>query len=485
MKKYLFIATAAITVLAGCNKFSFTPDQGDGTIIDTDTTPVEVKIGAKTADVDVKTKAAVDEWYGTGIKVIAYTKSTTDLTGTLFINEGATVAADGSVALTTPINYGEDVYNFYGYHTGMATEPTQAPTTDAITVPITITGQEDVMLAAADPREDVKKSNDLALNITNYANYVYGATAARRNVHPNLVFEHQLTRFEFKVIDGSSVASNVKVTGISINTVQNEGTLTVASLDEATTPRALVAATTAPEASDVLTAGTTGAIDVPAEGGTPAKVGDIMMFPGAGKDDIDGDSVIDGYIFTMTTESSGAISVPVKYVGTDTEFKKGVKYAVLIKVYSPEVVEVTASLVPWDQEDVTVDPDEIPAMTATFKLIDGTDVTVTDGVATAGITAAKDYYTQDGCILTATSVGTEFHVELTGYAKECPVTYNNGTSDVTSTAFIYGDSVTANTTNIYVVGATTQPGIATVTWIDSNKYTAEISSFVINTWTVI
>lgn len=484
MKKYLFIATAAITVLAGCNKFSFTPDQGDGTIIDTDTTPVEVKIGAKTADVDVKTKAAVDAWANTGIQVIAYTKSTTDLTGDLFINEAAKVAAGGAVTLTTPINYREDVYNFYGYHTGMASEPIQAKATGTITVPIIITGQEDVMLAAADPREDVKNSDDLDLNITNYQDYVYGATAARRNVQPNLVFEHQLTRFEFKVIDGSTPASGVKVTGISINTVQNEGTLTVASLDEATTPRALVATTT-PEESDVLSTSPADPIAVPAEGGTPAKVGDIMMFPGAGKDDIDGDSVIDGYIFTMTTESSGAISVPVKYVGTDTEFKKGVKYAVLVKVYSPEQVEVTATLVPWDEENVNVDPDEIPAMTATFKLIDGTDVTVTDGVATAGITAAKEYYTQDGCILTATSVGTEFHVELTGYAKECPVTYNNGTEDVTGTAFIYGDDVTANTTNIYVVGATTQPGIATVTWTDSNKYTATIVNNVITVWAAI
>lgn len=480
MKKYLFIATAAITVLAGCNKFSFTPDQGDGTIIDTDTTPVEVKIGAKTADVDVKTKAAVDEWNGTGIKVIAYTKSTTDLTGTLFINEGATVAADGKVTLaTTPKYYGEDVYKFYGYHTGIAPEPSQEIAAGTITVPITITGQEDVMLAAADPREDVKNSDDPALNITNYANYVYGATAARRDVQPNLVFEHQLTRFEFKVIDGSTTASGVTVTGISINSVKNEGTLTVASLDEATTPRALVAGT----AEGTLSTGTVD-IDVPISTGTPEKVGDIMMFPGAGKDDMNADSVNDGYIFTMTTET-GEISVPVKYVGTDDEFKKGVKYAVLIKVYSPEEVEVTATLVPWDVEDVTVDPDEIPAMTANFTLIDGTAVTVADGVATAGITTDGDYYTQDGCILTATSDGTGIHVELTGYAKECPVTYNDGTSDVTSTAFIYDDTVTANTTNIYVVGATTQPGTATVTWTDSNNYTATIVDNVITVWAAI
>lgn len=480
MKKYLFIATAAITVLAGCNKFSFTPDQGDGTIIDTDTTPVEVKIGAKTADVDVKTKAAVDTWANTGIQVIAYKKNTAALNGTeaLFINEGATVNG-GTVAFTDPINYGEDVYNFYGYHTGMADEPDQDIAAGTITVPITITGQEDVMLAAADPIEDVKKSDDLALNITNYQDYVYGATAARRKVHPNLVFEHQLTRFEFKVIDGSSEASNVTVTGISIKSVQNKGTLTVASLDA--TPRALVAT---PEALGDLSTGTVD-IDVPISTGTAEKVGDIMMFPGAGKDNIDGDSAIDGYIFTMTTkigETTGEISVPVKYVGTDTEFRKGVKYAVLIKVYSPEAVKVTATLVPWDEEEVTVDPDEIPAMTASFTLIDGTPVTVTDGVATAGIPTDGKYYTQDGCILTASTVGTETHVVLTGYATKCPVTYNNGTSDVTSTAFIYDDTVTEDDTIIYVVGATEQPGTATVTWTDSNNYTATIVNNVITDW---
>lgn len=143
-------------------------------------------------------------------------------------------------------------FDFWAYRLDGA--ETAAPTIGAteVTVPFTITGSEDIMVAKATPTE--------ALNAADASHpdafytvggedipepQVYSAYAARRGMHPHLNFQHLLTRLQFKVksteglsqkydnaaagtLGGNAVnPSAVRVKSISVN-CKASGTLTVA-----------------------------------------------------------------------------------------------------------------------------------------------------------------------------------------------------------------------------------------------------------------
>lgn len=116
------------------------------------------------------------------------------------------------------------VFDFYGYRLDDAAiaEPVTSETT--ISVPFTLDGSQDVMVAKAVPAaEDLAQVG---------AERIYSAYAARRDVQPNLSFKHLLTRLRFNVAAGNKTSSeNIKVVGISVMSKAN-GNLIVASLDE-------------------------------------------------------------------------------------------------------------------------------------------------------------------------------------------------------------------------------------------------------------
>ena len=126
-------------------------------------------------------------------------------------------------------------FDFWGFHLDDAWDPANAPEivenedgTQSMVVPFVIDGSQDIMAAKAVPTED----DILAVGEENAAR-IYSAYAARRNVQPNLKFEHLLTRLTFQVKGGDATVceggegNKITVTAIKIKSKTN-GTFTIA-----------------------------------------------------------------------------------------------------------------------------------------------------------------------------------------------------------------------------------------------------------------
>lgn len=351
MKKLFFFAIAVLGMTAACSKPTVE--------IDDSNEPVAIQFGVKAPTLTVtKTKAAVDDWTGNQVVTIyGYKKG--DVSTVLLNGETGTVAAstnpdpdasvadEGSITFTTqPYYEGTTVYDFRAVYTGDATTG-EATTGASISQTVTIDGDDDIMHAVTDIDND--KANptlgegETAINEAR----IYSAYAARRNVHPSLVFSHKLTRFAFNVTKGNSSedALPVKVTNISVKT-QNTGTLYIAGTNE----------------GKFEPSGEAVALDVkdfveitPAESPTPA--GEIMVFPVSGADN--------SIEITLTLSAEGhevqpmTVNLTPSMVTGNTAFEAGKKYDVTFTVYGLEQIKVTAKLTEWvDGGDAAYDPDK-------------------------------------------------------------------------------------------------------------------------------
>lgn len=265
MKKYFLLAAAAATVLAvSCNKEKEQPkvDPTPGTEIE-DNTPQPILFGSNVADVKAPiTKAAIEKtgtdkgWSDSDLLFI-YGFSVTSTGAPDFSKDpiidnvgakapGQTAAADERTAFTGDHDaiyvykdatnkeyfyYGEDVYNFYGYYVGSAAaDPQPTKTADAVTLDLTLDGTQDIMLGKTDKFADYIAANPTGLSLEK----VYSEVSARKNVKPDLLFQHQLARFKFEAKYGGPVpanAANIKIDTIGIN-AHTKGVLTIVNTDE-------------------------------------------------------------------------------------------------------------------------------------------------------------------------------------------------------------------------------------------------------------
>lgn len=103
---------------------------------------------------------------------------------------------------------------------------------DSLLIGFNIDGTQDIMAGKAVPtEEEINKCGGEA--------NIYSAFAARREVHPNIKFEHLLSRLNFQVLDGKKTETTdedkaVKVTGITVKS-KATGKLVIAYQGEATT----------------------------------------------------------------------------------------------------------------------------------------------------------------------------------------------------------------------------------------------------------
>lgn len=130
-------------------------------------------------------------------------------------------------------------FDFWGFHLDDAYDPANEPQivdnadgTQSMVVPFVIDGSQDIMAAKAIPSLD----DTLAVGTEN-ADRMYSAYAARRNVQPNLKFEHLLTRLTFQVKGGDASVceggtDQITVTAIRIKS-KTTGTFTIAYTGEA------------------------------------------------------------------------------------------------------------------------------------------------------------------------------------------------------------------------------------------------------------
>lgn len=340
MKKYFFYAALAVALTASCQKA-----QKNSVEIDPldDGTPVPVMMGTNVVTASVK--APVSSLASTTVKVFAIDNSV-NATGEydyLLNDEAVAVGADA----TSPIKitdkyYGESLsYSFYGYYVaGLATQIT-AGTDGVASTPLTITGQEDILLAKADPDADIS-GNPKVTSTTR----VYSAYSARRGVKPTLKFEHQLTCLEFVLQAGESAAENVTVDKMTFTaktdmnlTITGSGQgLSLADNAENKTITLFDAIDgTATEVSIPTYSASSPESNIADFGANPKS---IMIFETA--------EAVKGHFFVS---QSGATTSPIDRELTipapEGGFKKGYKYTVTIAVYGVEPIIVSVALTPW------------------------------------------------------------------------------------------------------------------------------------------
>lgn len=260
----------------------------------------------------------------------------------------------------------EDCYDFYGYYVAAYGEDGVTPVAvveqNRIYVPFIIDGGQDLMIAKADQTADIDGTE------VNDEKYAYSAYSARRNVQPNLVFTHELSRFVFKIKAGnnSENATNVTINSLSVRS-KTSGNLVVASLGDVVRGIADVDGDSSTElylkeknAEGVLVdLGTTAPVK-PTLGEEAVKIGEsLLLMPGETE-----------YYLTMniSQENYSGIIVPQKHeirisvpVGSDAKvFEAGHQYNVIITVYGLEEVKVSVELTPWidDEEPIIIDPDK-------------------------------------------------------------------------------------------------------------------------------
>lgn len=382
MKKMCVYLAAAGIFICGCQKKELAPEP-----FTNEEGFVAIELGASSS-VFAATKSGVDKWNGNTVNVfglrrekdasgtaLAAGSGMYDFTNPYNIVDYETVASSGKSAKLEvyseksgkiPYHYTEMyVYDFYGYHLGGAEKSGVKAESDTYSFEVNIDGSNDLMYAFTDRSEDMKNATVSKVSEDN----VYSAWAARRGIHPTLLFSHALTRLNFIVKGKGDSYQNVTVSGISVRSVSS-GTFTVIG-DEpgfvpssSATPVSMVLKTSM-DAEYVPEKVKANADDIPA-GGEGAC---LMVAPGMNAIDVivnmldnqHDNAPLTDYSFTVkasdvkNTDSDGN-EAPV------TSFEAGTSYDIFINVYGPEDIEITAKLTEWkDGGDYTFDPDDYVA----------------------------------------------------------------------------------------------------------------------------
>ena len=373
MKKYFFYAALAVALTASCQKAQKNSVEVDP--LD-DGTPVPVTLGTNVVSATVKGSGALADFSGTTeLDVFAIDKNCTDkldqeasfLLFNAAINPklGASVTGSGNTGYTgidAGVYYeGTKNYCFYGYYVDdIAHDKTALVcTADAITLGVSIDGQQDILLATTNEGNDIAAAT---VGSDFNPSRVYSAYSARRNVKPNLVFEHQLSKLTFKLKTGNTIPSGTTVAFDKLGVVSLiDGTLTIVG-----SSRGLVATGTYP------TAPTTEAIDAASAQELFLTPDSPLNMPATKEGVLDGfdkNSIMvypgenNYYANLYLTQTKNSVGTPVTSGFTIPAptggFKAGNEYVVTIVVYGLEAVVVDVTLTDWAPGgSVTIDSDK-------------------------------------------------------------------------------------------------------------------------------
>lgn len=416
MKKFMFFALASAAMLASCSSDDAVAVD-ESNVAQTQDGPAAIQIGLGGAVFTRGTGtvggvSGANVWAGQQFNLYMLKKGTMNLatknntdteasaivsgdsTSAIYNNavfnapasgdNGQAKAADGSVKYYPAT--GE--YDFFAYRLdGAGTDDPTMSATD-ITVPFTIDGSQDILVAKAIPTGPELTT----LGGTPY----YSARAARKSVQPQMTFKHLLSRLTFRVAPGnSSTASTVTfdtagvitdlavhITGIKVKSAIN-GTLTVAATSDVDGDSQKIAWGTAATDSDfvsvqqrntaagatandpliaftdsTLSGKWTGSVAFTSE--SSVAIGEaLLVAPQATNYSM----IVEGYqwvkIGTDYEKRTFELPLDIKCKSTAEPtvalpFLAGTSYNVQIVVYGLEQIEVYVTLTPWDE--VTLDP---------------------------------------------------------------------------------------------------------------------------------
>ena len=279
---------------------------------------------------------------------------------------------------TTPYYYnGKDVYDFYGVHIDDATvDPAdmkigQADLADGFSVDITIDGTQDIMVAQPVKTDDITAAANAEVTAAD-VDRVYSAWSARRNVVPNLVFKHLLTRFNFQAQLGDTEtevsegveelpADVIKITKIEILNVYDNGTLNIipVSGDQSLEPNGKAEPAVNFVVKSKSADGTLGEFTaVPVKTKSLSAVGeDVLLYPEASytiKIYTEQDKNKNG----NTDDEGEKWSEEFDIALSEGSFVAGSMYDINITVRGLQEITVQASLTPWENGgSIEVDSD--------------------------------------------------------------------------------------------------------------------------------
>lgn len=258
-------------------------------------------------------------------------------------------------------------------------------------VDITIDGTQDIMAGKAEPTSD-----DIS-NLGTRAGDYFSAYAARKSVQPNIKFNHLLTRFTFKVKAGNkATAGNGQNTeAMTVKSIKlaflTQGHLTIAHTEDMAVTDLLkfdgTAATVDEYGVATLNDATNLAVRQRAAGSTANDPLDDHLDPvpltwddaeNKGVEHEIGEAllvapgetvyplIIDLQQEVQTNTSGTTTLHPLQFkhnltMGNGMKFEAGKSYEIVITVYGLEKIEVTATLVPWqDGGKIDIDDDRDP-----------------------------------------------------------------------------------------------------------------------------
>lgn len=337
-----------------------------------------------------------NKWAGQAINIYMFKKGTLDVAkfdGVDIYNNAAFYApTTASTGLATAADHSVKYYptqssfDFWGYRLDDAIQGKPAVSEDSTMqeVGFTLDGSQDIMVGKATPTEnDLKECAD--------ETKIYSAYAARKDVQPDIVFKHLLSRLVFSVTGGNKDACNdtygVKVTGITVKS-KYKGKLIVAYTPDAEVTNELVPTEDVKDLelmqhNDADTQGNNNLIplvakgpewDVDADKAKKTNIGEAILAVPA-----------DNYELTIelsqkvkiqeaysepNPEGGEPINHPAEYDFknfsytdviqlTKDVFKAGYSYNVNITVYGLSEIKINTTLTPWeDGGNINMNPED-------------------------------------------------------------------------------------------------------------------------------
>lgn len=418
MKKlFLMGAVASLGLLASCSS-----DDDLSTGGKNDLQQIKIGMGVQTTVGATKGTGSVgsvgeanNKWAGQAINIYMFNKGTLDLAKwddgvAIYDNAKFNAPTAASTGLATAADHSVKYYptqssfDFWGYRLDDAIQGEPAVSDDGTKqeVGFELNGSQDIMVGKATPdEEDLAKCTD--------ETKIYSAYAARRDVQPDIVFKHLLSRLVFSVTGGNQAACDntygVKVTGITVKS-KYTGKLIVAYTQDAEVTNELVPTEDVTDLElmqrdDADTQGNNNLIplvakgpewDVDADKAKKTNIGEAILAVPA--DQYELTIKLQQYVKTQEAyndvedhaaeyETRTFSYKDVIKLADDKVFEAGYSYNVNITVYGLSEIKINTTLTPWvDGGNIDMNPEDdgtpsvtpTPAETYEYEVVtEGTD----------------------------------------------------------------------------------------------------------------
>ncbi len=457
MKKlFLMGAVASLGLLASCSS-----DDDLSTGGKNDLQQIKIGMGVQTTVGATRGTGSVgsvgeanNKWAGQAINIYMFNKGTLDLAkwddGIAIYDDAAFYAPTAaSTGLATAADHSVKYYptqssfDFWGYRLDDAIKGKPAVSEDSTKqeVGFELNGSQDIMVGKATPTEDdLTKCPDSAK--------IYSAYAARRDVQPDIVFKHLLSRLVFSVTGGNKDACNdtygVKVTGITVKS-KYTGKLIVAYTPDAEVTNELVPTEDVKDLElmqrdDADSQGNNKLIPLVAKGpkwddaedkAITTNIGEAILAVPA--DQYELTIKLKQLVKTQTDPEAEAEKTfsynDVIKLTDDKVFEAGYSYNVNIKVYGLSEIKINTTLTPWvDGGNINMNPEDdgTPSVTPTPAEIYEYEV-VTDGT-----NAESTIYPNLDALKAAVEAGTATEGKIYPVGESEPYTYYKVTKKSTT-----------------------------------------------------